>query len=346
MKIPIRATIAAAVFHLALSGNALSGNAFSNELAERAAVKSVVVTLLRGEQFSKLEALSAKYRTSKSRTSSGIWRLSLFYAGVASAFTFERNKQEFWLKAERSAKKWVAAYPDSATARLAYARMLINRGWSYRGTGYAHTVKRQDWKPFHDYVQQARVYLEKHRQVASNDPYWYELMARIGYTQGWPDSEFSKLISEALQREPLFYQTYFAAIDYYTPKWRGSAAAIEKFARKTLEQTKAAEGYGMYARVYWYASQTHFGDKLFSESLVDWPMMKRGIDDVLKKYPDRWNINNFARFACLAKDRAKTSELFARIGNSPLPAAWRSRLLYQHCKAWASLTTPTPRKAL
>ena len=227
-------------------------------------------------------------------------------------------------------------YPNSATAHLAYARMLLSHGWSFRGSGYANTVEPQNWKPFHDYVQQARVYLEKYKGVASSDPKWYELMAIIAYAQGWPEPDFSRLISEGLQREPLFYQTYFAAIDYYAPKWGGSSEAIERFAREALEKTRSAEGFAMYARIYWYASQTQFYDGLFSESLVDWTTMKKGIDDVLKKYPDSWNTNNFAKFACLSKDKAKTADLIARIEGPPLVAVWKTPSFFQQCKVWAS----------
>jgi hypothetical protein len=313
----------------------LSVRAFCDELSERAAIRSEVVTLIGGEQFSTLEALAARYRMSQSRTSSGIWQLTLFYSGVTSAFDSDRKEQDFWLKAERSAKKWVADYPNSATAHLAYAKMLLSHGWSFRGSGYANTVEPQNWKPFDDYVQQARVYLEKNKHVASNDPHWYELMAVVAYAQGWPESDFARLISEGLQREPLFYQTYFAAIDYYAPKWGGSAVAIEQFAREGLEHTRSTEGFAMYARIYWYASQTQFYDRLFSESLVDWTTMKKGIDDVLNKYPDSWNINNFAKFACLSKDKAKTAELMGRITDAPLGAVWGSSSFFQQCKVWA-----------
>jgi len=323
----------------------LPNTAVCDETSERAAIRSEVVTLIGGEQFSKLEALSAGYRTSRSRTSSGIWQLTLFYTGVSSAFDSKRKEHEFWLKAERSATKWVADYPNSPTARLAYARMLLGHGWSIRGSGYASTVKPQNWKPFHDYVQQARVYLEQHKNIASSDPHWYELMAVIAYVQGWPESAFSRLLSEGLQREPLFYQIYFAAVDYYAPKWGGSTVAIEQFAKEALARTQSKEGFGMYARIYWYASQTQFGDKLFSESLVDWTLMKKGIDDVLDKYPDSWNINNFAKFACLSKDKAKTADLIARIKETPLMAVWRTPSFFQQCKGWASKRTSTPNKA-
>lgn len=313
-----------------------SGGAFGDEFAERSAIRRDVSASFEAGQFSKLDALAARYRTSKTRTSSGLWHLTLFYAGISDVLNAEPDFTEYWKNVERAVGKWVADVPDSPTARLVYARMLVRHGWSYRGSGYANTVTPQNQRMFEEYLTQARSYLEKHKTVASADPYWYELMAIIGYAQSWPEATFASLIAEGLRKEPLFYQTYFAAIDYYAPKWGGSAAAIEQFARDALERTRSIEGYGMYARIYWYASQTQYGDALFTESKVDWTAMKKGIDDVLAKYPDGWNVNNFARFACLARDKAKTAELMARIEGAPLMAVWRVPALFQQCKSWSA----------
>ncbi len=319
MRPHARPIIAVIVFQLLLSGAALG-----DELTDRATIRKNAVELLANEQFSELEAIASRYRTSQSRTSSGLWHLTLFYSGISSAFDTRRKDWTFWADAQRGIKKWIAGYPNSPTAHLAYAHLLVNHGWSIRGTGYANSVKPEQWRSFNIYIKKARSYLEKHKAVASVDPYWFESMAIIARAQGWPTDKFSQLISEALEREPRFYQTYFVAMDYHTPKWGGSAQAIETFARRAMERTKDTEGFGMYARIYWYASQSQYGSKLFSHSLVHWPTMKKGIDDVLKRYPDKWNVNNFARFACLSKDQEKTAELLALVGNSPMSSDCRA----------------------
>lgn len=324
----------AAVALVAMSA-VLPGIALSDEISERSQIKGTVVGLVRLNEFAQLETRSSRYRETKSRTSSGLWHLTLFYTGVDRAMNAKHDDREEWENVERTARKWIDAYPNSPAAHLGYAHMLINRGWSIRGSGYAKAVRPENWKPFFAYLMRARLYLEEHKNIAASDPHWYELMAKIAYGLSWPDAEFSQLISEALRREPLFYQNYFAAIDYYSPKWGGSAEAIETFARKAVRLTKATEGFGMYARVYWYASQTQYGRRLFSESQVDWPTMKKGIDDVLKSYPDAWNINNFAKFACQSNDKEKTAELIARIGESPLWDAWPKRSYFRRCKFWA-----------
>lgn len=64
--------------------------------------------------------------------------------------------------------------------------------------------------------------------------------------------------------------------------------------------------------------------------------MKRGIADVLKRYPDQWNINNFAHFACLAGDRDETAKLTARVTDS-IPEAWANdATLLARCREWAN----------
>jgi hypothetical protein len=59
--------------------------------------------------------------------------------------------------------------------------------------------------------------------------------------------------------------------------------------------------------------------------------MKKGIDDVLARYPDAWNLNNFARFACLRGDKEKTAELIRRIGPEPMMQVWQARRNYERC---------------
>ena len=311
-------------------------NGFCDELSEREAVKTDVIASITNEDFPKLENLSNTYLNSKTRTSSGLWKLTLFYAAIASYLDTQHKDDEFWLPKERLTRSWVEHYPKSATAHLAYARMLLNRGWSYRGGGYANTVEKQNWKPFQEYTEKARIYLEKYKAVCSKDPYWYELMAIIAYRQDWSQNEFSKLIKEGIENHPSYYQIYFAAIDYYSPKWGGDASLIEAFATDSLKKTQSSEGFEMYARIYWYASQTQYGTRLFTDSLVDWPKMKRGIDDTLSKYPDNWNINNFAKFSCMSGDKVKTAELIKRLDTPPIQYVWGSMNYFLSCKTWAN----------
>ena len=91
----------------------------------------------------------------------------------------------------------------------------------------------------------------------------------------------------------------------------------------------------MAARIYWFASQPQFDNALWRDSLAAWPRMKDGFEDIVARYPDPWNLNAYANFACLAEDKQKVLELFKRIGTDVVPQAWYPQL-HDYCSAWAA----------
>ena len=289
------------------------------------------------EDLDKLESLSGRFLREKSRTSSGLWKLTIFYAGIYAACSdVAKDNEQAWTSLEQHAQAWAEKYPQSPSAHISVSVVSMCHAWAIRGRGYANTVPPEAWEGFHRYIALTRDNLMVHKAVASVDPAWYQEMLFVAAHQGWPRSEFDSLLTEALQREPYYYQTYFAAMAYLLPKWHGSIDDIERFANDAVERTKQDEGRSMYARIYWSVSQGQFRGRLFQESRADWPKMKAGFDDILARYPDRWNINNYAWFACLAGDRATTKALLPRVGETPLEEVWKPAASFGRCRMWAT----------
>jgi hypothetical protein len=313
----------------------------ADELGERRAVAQTVRQALFANDFKKLEDLSTTYRNDKSRTASGLWKSSLFYAGLDSAlYAPDGDAAPFFADLEVRTGAWAEAYPTSPAARIAHSMMLVSRAWHERGGGYASSVQPEAWATFEHYIQLARENLERHKTIASIDARWYEEMLIIARAEGWDRPRFESLLKEALDREPGFYQTYFMALLYLLPKWHGNLVEIENFAQQAVMRTAKHEGTGLYARIYWYAAQAQFGNALFGQSLAFWPKMKAGFDDVIARYPDTWNLNNYAKFACLAGDRQKTRDLMERIEGSIVAEAWDPVFLYAQCREWSSSDAP------
>lgn len=311
---------------------AVSG-AQAGELEDRHRLEQQATSLFAQEKFKELSLLAHEYRVKESRTSSGLWFLTLYYAGLSGAINAADDDRR-WDAVGKKIQKWISLHPDSPAAHNTYADYLVGRAWRHRGTGWARDVRKEDWAPFYRNLAEAREHLERHKPTTAIDPRWYELMLTIARDEGWERDRFDALVHEAIGRHPRFYQIYFAALDYLVPRWHGNRQEIEKFAGMATEHTQQVEGTGMYARIYWYASQTEYGNELFRKSSVEWDRMKRGIDDVLARYPDQWNIQNFARFACLAGDKEKTKELMARVQGEPIRRAWHGDLnLFSACKA-------------
>jgi hypothetical protein len=187
-----------------------------------------------------------------------------------------------------------------------------------------------------DYISMARDHLLQTKAFAMVDPYWYETMLWIGIYTQWRGDDFDALLNEALAREPGFYPTYFAAMSYRLPSWQRDSAAVEQFARSAAERTRTTDGSGMYGRIYWYAADTQYGERLFKDPRLLWPRMRQGLEDVAARYPDSWNLNNFARFACLAGDKDKLRELWRNAAAQMDPVNWESRPLYDRCKQLAT----------
>ena len=300
----------------------------AGELAEQDELAREVQDLVWGEQFDKLEAMADTFRAQGTRSASGLWRLSHFNAGLSKFL------DSCAMSCEGILARWQARYPASPNPWLARTEHFILLAWEHRGSGSSDTVDEESWKPFFDNIAKARQVLEEHKNIASQDPRWYSMMLTVARAQGWSAADVSALIDEGLDRTPLYYPIYFNAVEYYMPRWYGDAAAIETFARAAVDRTRASEGLGLYARIYWYAAEAYYYDNVFAASDVDWNEMKRGFDDVLAQYPDNWNLNHYAKFACVAGDSTKMLELIDRIEGQVIEEAFAQAYL-DACRAWA-----------
>lgn len=280
-----------------------------------------------------LEALAEGFRKSQARTPSGVWKLRLFYDDAK--YWDNSVYVDKWDLHYKGLKRWVTKYPDSPTPHLILANAFLKRAWAYRGGGYAKDVSPEDWQPFRENISQARKYLEDTKSIASKDPNWYVLMLDVATYQGWPFADFLNLMEEATSAYPYYYTIYFTGLNYLSPRWYGNKDKIEAFINYAVEKTRAKEKTTMYARLYWAASQSYYRHRLFIDSAADWGKMRQGIFDLIENYPDQWNLNHLAYFACLAKDKSTAKTLIEKI-TKPIERAWEAVEVYESCRSWAN----------
>lgn len=308
---------------------------WGGELEERSRIIARSAEMYQLGRFEPLERLAREYRSQKSRTGSGVWKLTWLYAGIPWYPPHGARDQLYWDTVEIKSKHWIERYPDSPTAHIAYAGTLLAHGSSIRGESWARDVQPENWAPYLAYVAKARRYLELHKDIAADDPHWYVLMLSVARHEGWSRPDFYELLQEASARHPSYYPIYFEAADYLLPKWHGDRAQLDRLVELAVSRTKEREGMTLYARVYWYLAQVEYGDTMFDHSLIEWDLMEQGIDEILSHYPDQWNINHFAKFACLAGDLDKARELLARMEGKPLVQAWGDWGGFPMCDAMA-----------
>ena len=280
-----------------------------------------------------LDLLANKYRKFNERTPSGVWKLTEFYNAFAPSARAEDT--EYWDTYTANIEEWINQSPDSPTPRIVLANVLIKRAWAHRTTLPARAVKPEAWKAFKYFVSQARSYLEQNKVMTSEDPHWYAAMSIIAMAEGWSLEKFLALMEEGTNRHPYYYQIYFNGMTYLLPRWKGSYAKMEAFANAAVEKTREKDKTGLYARVYWAASGSIKKHRLVADTGVVWEKMRQAMFDVLQKYPDQWNYNNFAYFACMAKDRETTKTLTNHV-KTPMRNVWEASEVFDACKNWGN----------
>jgi Domain of unknown function (DUF4034) len=122
------------------------------------------------EDFAQLEKIARQNRVEKGRLIGGGWKIVGFYNGTSAPGDEGVSPDPDWQLLLAKLQKWVAAYPDSATPRLALAYFYVNYGWRARGIGLADTVEDTQWKVFYERNAKAKSILLEAGSYQEKDP--------------------------------------------------------------------------------------------------------------------------------------------------------------------------------
>ncbi|MGZ4982314.1 MAG: hypothetical protein ACXWAB_12810 [Methylobacter sp.] len=286
---------------------------------------------LSSKKFSLINSMADKMRESKERLPDGRWKLPFVTNSLVADLKGKDDKA--WATRLALFDKWIAQTPKNSTPYLAKAEALVAYAWEARGDGWADSVKEQDWVLFRKRLSEARKMLEDSAATSKNSSVWFEIMQTIALGESWPIEEYSKLFNESVSREPTYYFHYFHAATYFLPRWHGSADKLTQFIDNAVNNTQAKEGQTLYTRIYWSLLWA-LKDKTFSPGYANWPRMKEGFVDILKSYPDNWNLNAFSYYACMAKDWATVNETIPKLSNVELNI-WEDADNFQLCVSQA-----------
>ena len=291
--------------------------------------------LLRSGKFGELDKRAEKYRTKNVLTSDGQPKLVGFYGGVVEPVDGCKSlegREARWRDHQQHLLNWAVHSPSAEAPKLALAGYEAAFGWCAWGGGYASTVTAENWEIFQRKIANSRALLEKLAPTARRNPEWYTHMLHVGLSQGWDADEFNSLFNEAAARFPSYYSLYFQAANYYSAIWYGSQEQFKAFVEATVAATEPRLGQTMYARLHW----AQWEPDMFQNGKTDWTRMKVAFERLIKDFPDSWNRNNFAKFACMAGDKKTLSEQLDLIGKSVVPTAWDGKSFFQDCKKFAS----------
>ena len=301
--------------------------AAAGELEQRQQLKQLVAQLYHAERFAELDRLFDQARTGRLRTDSGVWQLWVLHRGLVEGDPRPGNEQQAKAQVDR-ARRWLAQRPDSVEAPLVVAEVELN--YAHALACHQCTVVSEDQRMALVLAAavRAQTLLEGAKARGAADPQWYADMLELAQLKRLGPDYFDEFLHEATAKSPEYYTIWFEAVDYLLEQ-PDAARRIDALAREAVAKTRKREGDAMYARIWWYAAQVRYGDALFTATPVKWEDFDAGIGAVMQRYPDDWNRNSFANFACNAGKKARARELMA--GHEPMAEAWDSYELYAEC---------------
>lgn len=249
--------------------------------------------------------------------------------GYTNAF----NNANDWGKGLERVNELKRRFPKEAFAALTESYYWNTYAWNARGGGYSSSVSEVGQKLFQKRLEKAERVLLETKSYSSNLPMWYDQMINVQSALGRPKVERDRVFKEGISRYPTYYPIYFTMLNYLQPKWGGTWGAVDQMVERSVEHTKLHEGLSIYSRLYWFVNENN-DVNLFRDTDASWPKMKRGFEDMMKRYPEsKWNLNNFDKFACMAGDKQTFLKIRREIGNDVMDAAWPQKTSLDLCEA-------------
>jgi hypothetical protein len=292
--------------------------------------------LLAQGDFAALEKEAKQVRADKSRLSGGIWKIAAFYDGVNEPPASDEAAASDWNAHFASIKKWIAAYPESATARIALASTYDHFGSAARGGGYADTVSEEGWKLLAENMALAKSTLLDAARLKEKCPYWYEAMQSVALSEGWDKRQARELLDQAAAFDPSYYHYYRMYANSRLPKWGGEEGETQVFAEEISKRLGSPQGDIVYFEI---ASLLACQCDKERDSLegMSWPRVKDGYAELNRLYGySRMKVNRFAYMTFVANDKSSAKSAFADVGDDWNPAVWNSEENYNSARAWAN----------
>jgi hypothetical protein len=281
--------------------------------------------LLVQEDFAQLEKTAQQNRTERGRLLGGIWKTFAFYEGFGKPSKGQESAA-FYDQQIARAKKWIAAYPDSTTARLALAHLYLNYAAFARGTGLADTVSESQWSQFNTRSAQAKAILLEASTLKEKDPAWYYGMQLIALDEGWSKASARELFDQAAAFEPDYYHYYRQYSNYLLPQWYGESGDVVAFADEVSKRVPDPQG----SMLYFYIIGTitcYCREDMEELSHISYSMAKQGYDSVSRLYgTSNLNANRFAFLAVTYNDRESAREAFDAITEPNLEIWYRQEV--------------------
>jgi hypothetical protein len=303
--------------------------------AEEKYIRAIYL-LLDQESFPQLDCLADATRKNKDRFSSGDWKLSAIYEGVAN--TIDHATNEDWNARLLHVQHWVASNPRSITAQIAEAQLYAYLAWEARGHGYSDSVSDSGWKLFNERMAEAKSLLGKSPEL-KQCPDWYWVMQQVALAQGWSVAQQRALLDQAVEFEPTFYPYYRTFSYAISTNWYGEDGDSEKFAIEMADRVKGDNGDIIAFEVAAKLAPCCKSDAVIKRVSIE--RIRRGYTALEQRYGRSFtNMNVMAFMAVRSDDAIYANSLLQSIGEEWDKKIWGTREDFEEQKRMTAQIAP------
>jgi hypothetical protein len=128
----------------------------------------------------------------------------------------------------------VASAPtiDPWLSAMVEGQILLCEGWKVRGTGYASSVKKEEWKIFHEHLDRARDQFERAHAIDPSLPDAATFRITVAMGRGEDLPAVMTWLDKATAIVPGNRSAYLMAMEAAAPRWGGSTAAMVAVGRR------------------------------------------------------------------------------------------------------------------
>jgi hypothetical protein len=291
--------------------------------------------LVAQQDFAQLEKIALQNRTGKSRLIGGYWKNHEFYLATGDLSSYGQPADSDYKHQIDRLKKWIAAYPGSAAARISLANLYTYYAGFARGPGAADSVADSQWQLFHERTALAKQLLLEAASLKERDPEWYAVMQQIAHDEGWDKTQVRELLSQAVAFEPGYYHYFRNYAQYLLPQWYGEPGDIQAFAEEASGRLPEPDSSMLYFQI---VSSLACYCRQAMEDLphASWPKIRQGYTNLNRLYGTTNLIaNRFAFMATTFKDKPSAQEAFAALTNMDL-GIWYAKEVFDNSRNWAN----------
>jgi len=271
------------------------------------AVNTIVKAFDTGDH-AKLDSMHDEYLELLRKGGEGRRMLDAFAAVFEQYFRAEHREQ-----LEKMFAAWKEAAPQSKLRPAAEGAMYRAFAWEARGAGAYSQVPEDARKKFRENLERATQVIEQGQAQGRETPLWYWTAITTGGAIGAPAAALDRFFQDGAARFPLYMPLYYARITFLMPQWGGDFGRVDSFIRAAVARTQATEGTTLYSILYADVMRSSPTPDFFRNTRASWPLMKHALEDELAL--GMGDLDRYAAFACLARDRDTTRELIAELGD-------------------------------